>query len=550
MPKSEPSGGFRRLLAGLALMLPVPEAADALDDPPPRSSRIPDLGTDPIPANVPAPAPAARLAQAPVSRSANEGQRPPIPGGPAGPATPPLGPDTAPSEPIPPPFENPTMALPASTPGAADRLGQPGSPTPNAPAASTPSSLTLADFERIALGRNPTLTMARAGVDVSRGRAWQAGLWPNPTVGYVNSIIGTAAEPRYLGALGEFMGVRVRQEIPVANKRRISRNKYEWEAETANWHALAQQLNVINGVRVRYFEVLARQRILDYSRLLYKIADAGLRTTEQLVNDGQANTPDLLAAQIATRQARINLVEAQNLYGRSWNNLITTAGAPELRTPTWLDGPLESDAPPLDFDEELVRLLDLNPHLKAANTQARRDETTVLRERVEPIPNLIVQVDNGFSYLENGPATNVFVGAEIPIWNRNQGTLFQAQSDLLRARSEVERVELDLQNRLGDSFAHYQTALVTVEEYRDEILPRARQAYQLLEESYRRQRAAWPQVLVAQRNWVELSVDYVNALYELRRREVEIRGLLQVDGLDVPAGPRELGHLNAVATPR
>ncbi len=206
--------------------------------------------------------------------------------------------------------------------------------------------------------------------------------------------------------------------------------------------------------------------------------------------------------------------------------------------------------PPLDFDAELARLLDLNPHLKAARAQAKRDETTVLRERVEPIPNLIVQLDSGFSYTENGPASNVFVGGEIPIWNRNQGTLFQAQSDLSRARSEIDRVALELQNRLGDTFAHYNIALVTVGEYRDEILPRARQAYELLEDSYRDGRAAWPQVLVAQRNWVELSVDYVNALYELRRREIEIRGLLQVDGLNVPSGPHELGHLDAVATPR
>jgi cobalt-zinc-cadmium efflux system outer membrane protein len=410
--------------------------------------------------------------------------------------------------------------------------------------------MTLADFEQMALNRNPTLVMARSGVDVARGRAWQAGLWPNPTVGYVNEVLGTAAAPEYLGTLGEFMGARVRQEIPMANKRRISRNKYEWEAETANWHALAQHMSVLNGVRVRFFEVLAHQRILDYRRLLFKIADAGLRTTEELVNDGQANVPDLLAAQIAARQARIDLVHAENLYRRSWNSLITTVGAAELREPIRLDGPLESDAPPLDFEAELARLLELNPHVKAAQAQAKRDETTVLRERVEPIPNLIVQLDGGFSYLENGPATNIFVGAEIPIWNRNQGTLFQAQSDLSRARAEIERVALDLQNRLGDSFAHYNIALVTVGEYRDEILPRARQAYELLEESYRRQRAAWPQVLVAQRNWVELSIDYVNALFELRRREIEIRGLLQVDGLNVPQGPRELGHLNAVATPR
>ncbi len=538
MHSAAPRRRLSFILACIAWFMPP---IDCSADEPQRTRTAP---LPPLPQSTPV-----QVAQRSRPTTPNE-RRPEVPGGPAGPATPPLGPGTAPSQPIVPPVQDPTMALPPSPPGAADRLRVPGSPPPLAPAEVTPGTLTLADFEQMSLDRNPTLAMAQSGVDVARGRAWQAGLWPNPTVGYVNEVLGTAAAPEYLGTLGEFMGARVRQEIPMANKRRISRNKYEWEAETANWHALAQHMSVLNGVRIRFFEVLAHQRILDYRRLLFKIADAGLRTTEELVNDGQANAPDLLAAQIAARQARIDLVHAENLYRRSWNGLITTVGAAELREPIRLDGPLENNAPPLDFEAELARLLELNPHVKAAQAQAKRDETTVLRERVEPIPNLIVQLDGGFSYLENGPATNIFVGAEIPIWNRNQGTLFQAQSDLSRARAEVERVALDLQNRLGDSFAHYNIALVTVDEYHDEILPRARQAYELLEESYRRQRAAWPQVLVAQRNWVELSIDYVNALFELRRREIEIRGLLQVDGLNVPQGPRELGHLNAVATPR
>jgi len=174
----------------------------------------------------------------------------------------------------------------------------------------------------------------------------------------------------------------------------------------------------------------------------------------------------------------------------------------------------------------------------------------VLREKVEPIPNLILQVDNGYSFLEQGYATNYFVGAVVPLWNRNQGTIFQAQSDLAQARTNVRRIALELENRLADVFAQYNTAQVTVQEYRDEILPRAEQATQLLERAYRERRAAWPQVLVAQRNWTQLSVDYVHALFELRRREVEIRGLLMVDGLSVPEGPNELGHLNATPQPR
>lgn len=63
-------------------------------------------------------------------------------------------------------------------------------------------------------------------------------------------------------------------------------------------------------------------------------------------------------------------------------------------------------------------------------------------------------------------------------------------------------------------------------------------------ESFRNRRTAWPQVLVAQRTYFQISVDYVEALDELRRSEVALLGLLLVDGLDEPPGlPSEGGRV-------
>ncbi len=311
---------------------------------------------------------------------------------PAGPATPPLAPWTAPSPPVVPPTDEPTMAIPPSRPGEEEMLHRPGSPTPPSPTG-PPGPLSLAEFERMALERNPTLRAAAGIVNISRGRAWQAGLWPNPFIGYIQTVINLE------GTAGEFQGARFQQEIPAANKRRLSRRKYEWEAETANWLAIGQQMRVLNGVRIRYMEYLAHQRLLDYRALLYKIADAGLRTTEEMANVGQANRPDLLAAQIQQQQARIDLIHARNQLRRAWINLITVAGAPELRDQMRrLEGPLEADAPLLDYDQSLNAILTYNPQLKAAVAEIRRDEVTVMREKVEPIPNTLIRGDVGYNW--------------------------------------------------------------------------------------------------------------------------------------------------------
>jgi outer membrane protein TolC len=53
--------------------------------------------------------------------------------------------------------------------------------------------LTLADLERMALQANPTLAQAQAAIRAAEGRRVQAGLWPNPVVGYTGEEFNVRA---------------------------------------------------------------------------------------------------------------------------------------------------------------------------------------------------------------------------------------------------------------------------------------------------------------------------------------------------------------------
>ena len=103
-------------------------------------------------------------------------------------------------------------------------------------------SLKLADFEQMALNGNPTLRQAAAQVDASRGKALQAGLYPNPVVGYTGELMGAQ------GTAGELQGAFVEQTIVTAGKLRLSRAKYKQESYEAELMALAQQYRVLNSV--------------------------------------------------------------------------------------------------------------------------------------------------------------------------------------------------------------------------------------------------------------------------------------------------------------
>jgi cobalt-zinc-cadmium efflux system outer membrane protein len=474
---------------------------------------------DPPPARAQAPAPPMA---APGSMRMGEGGGMPMPL-PAG------------DRPVPMPGGGRPMSLPTPP--------EPRPSSPTAPVTAAPL-MTLADLEAIALRSNPTLVQAQAQVDASLSKSFQAGLPPNPVAGYVSEQMGTGT-----ASLGETQGWFVEQEIMRGGKLRLSRAKYRQEAAQARLQVQAQQLRVLNGVRDRYYEVLAARRLLAVVQELLGNYEEMVRTTGELVNLGQANRPDLLQARVGAQRQRVRLRAAENRLSRSWVDLTTALGCPDL-PPAPLPDNLETDGPPLDWDESLRQILQFSPEIQVARAEVLRDEITVQRERVQPVPNMFARVENGYNFEVNLVTTGVQVGWNLPVWNRNQGTVREAMAEVTRARAEVARLELHLRRRLAEAFAHYQTALATVRTYRAEALPQAREASDLTLEGYRQRRAPWAQVVLAHRTLSDLNEDYIEALLELRRSEVAIRGMLLVDGLSRPEPPTPGGHIDATPQPR
>ena len=418
-----------------------------------------------------------------------------------------------------------------------------GEPRPVAEAATKGAALGLADLEQIALQGNPTLAQAAAAVDVSRGKALQAGLYPNPTIGYRGENIGID------GSAGEFQGGFVQQTIVTAGKLRLSRAKYNQEAYEAELLALGQQYRVLNGVRMRFWELVALQRTIELRQSMVANADEALRTIREMFNTGQVNRADVLQAEIRLNDAKIALLTVQNQEPALWQHLAALVGSPDLPRGK-LTGQLEQLGRLLDWDSELSRLLAESPELQAAQAHVGRDQITVRRERVQPIPDIQLQGAGGYSFETRNAVGTAQVGIILPIFNRNQGTIREAQADLARSQAEVARVELSLRDRLAHAFNRYLTARQTAQLYRDGIVPQATEAYQVQLEMYRKRRELWREVVMLQRNLLEVQERYTRSLLELREAEVEIGGLLLVDGLSIPPAPASAGHLEAIPDPR
>ncbi|MDP6581154.1 MAG: TolC family protein, partial [Vicinamibacterales bacterium] len=186
-------------------------------------------------------------------------------------------------------------------------------------------------------------------------------------------------------------------------------------------------------------------------------------------------------------------------------------------------------------------LLRESPEIKVSAARVEGARATLARARREPIPDLVMRGGPRYNreLLDPGPRPvgwEAFadIGIAIPLFDRNQGAVRAAAADLARAEEEHRRVELALRSRLADVFERYASERSRADVYREEIVPRAEQAYQMFLARYREMASAYPQVLIAQRALLQSTDEYLDAVASASRDAVLIEGMLLEGGLEPP----------------
>lgn len=411
----------------------------------------------------------------------------------------------------------------------------------------TAESYTLQALVHIACQHNPTLIQARLQINSQLGRAMQAGLYPNPVVSYVGEQIGIDV-PGKTDSPGEWQGAEIQQRFVTGNKLKLSRNKYLQRAKVAEYLSVAQQYRVCNDVRIHFIKSLAATEIIKLRQELLKNAQDNAVTTRELYNLGQASAADVHQNNARLQQHRLALMSAENNRRQHLLELMSVVGV-RLSNPT-LEGDLDGIRDPIEYEQAYGRLLSRSPELLAAQAKLREDCITVQRERVQWVPDIVVSGGSGYNYEAEETTAAAKVSIEVPLFDRNQGTVRQAEADYTRQRNEIRRTELHLQKMLAQTYGKYLTALQSVQNYRDVILPEKREAYRIQLRSYERNRIGWPEVLKSYDDYTNSRIEYVKSQAEVRINEVLIDGFLLHGGLETPGGPLPHGHIDSVPKPR
>ena len=389
------------------------------------------------------------------------------------------------------------------------------------------SSVTLAELEAIALQNNPTLLQAQAAVWAEQGLYRQAGMYPNPQVGYFN---GSASNPGVKSSNGLFLS----QEFVMGRKLQLAQQTAAVETERYQFDYESQRMRVLNDLKIRYYEVIGAQEAKAMADRMVSLAEKGLETAQNLHQAGTIPQSELNNTLVQLETVYMARDEAEHRHSAAWRQLATMIGESPM-APVPLVGDLTKDIPELDEDLCWQELLNNSPQLQSNQRDLGHAWATYREEVAKPIPNITVQTVGEYDRVTQSTTFSTLVALPLPIFNGNQGNIDKASADICANEAEIRRVQLLLREQLADSFKKYKTNLGHVERLQKIILPSREQNLDLAMKLFEGGQTSQTPILSARQDLFQSQMAYVDALTELHKVVTEIQGLQLTGGLNPAA---------------
>ncbi len=395
------------------------------------------------------------------------------------------------------------------------------------PVSESESPLTLADLQRLALAYHPALGRAEAQVDAACGRWVQVGLRKNPMLGYEGTDIGESGSA---GKQGGFL----RQEFVTGNKRQLAREVAQREMQQRQQDLEVVRQRVLGDVQAHYLEAAFAERRIELLSELAELAAREVELMQQLRTAQEVSTLDLLTVQRVHAEVTLQKRRGEHQLATARRKLAAVVGVTQL-APTRLAEPPRPETPLSDWKDLWDRLLAESPQLASALAARQRAEANLQLARAGRRPNveLLAGVQNDMLVQET--LANVALGVPLPLFDRNQGAICEAEAELSAAENEIERVRMNLQHRLASSFGAWLDARRRAEYYAENILPNLRQSLKLVERAFQQKQLDYLTVVRTQKELIQTRLEQLEAEQQTHAALAELDNLLLADSLESSA---------------
>ncbi len=371
------------------------------------------------------------------------------------------------------------------------------------------------------LRQNLDLLIAKFGIEFGKGQEITAKLFPNPVASI--GTLSSYTQGRTLSNSGALFG-QIQQLFELAGKRgyRMESAGFGTQSAEAGFEDAVRQLSFT--VKDAYYRIQLAQR-----RLV--LAEENRDRFSRILEINTIRFKKGYIAEVDLIRIRLQFIDFQSQVIQSLQEgEIARADLRQLlrlSPATQLELTTELDYKRLDPDIGKLRTvaMEARPDVRARRLQFSQREADLKLAKAYRIPDLTV----GAGYSVQGPKgpdnpgqVALNLGLPLPLFNRNQGGIMQAEVAVQTAEADLGKTLNQVENQVDIAYRNLIQSRRLVEAYLGGVLDDARSTFTIVERAYERGGATILDLLDAARTSRTIQQNYIEALFNYQRNVIQL----------------------------
>lgn len=412
------------------------------------------------------------------------------------------------------------ILLPSASPAPAERAGEQGGDE-EVRSILEGEAIGLEDLFRIAEQHSPTLEAACADIRAAMGRARQAGLYPNPVLGFEVEELST-------GDAGDRKDkITLAQSLMIGGRRGATVDTARAEREAAIHGFREARTEVFRRVHSLWAELLYLKETRAALEDLLRVANATLQIAETRFEARAAPESQVTTALLEVYE--LEVAEGRRRQRETGATAELSAELGGVVVPVdRLAGDLDRSGIAAAVDSFPEAALEENPALRAARSRIEAAEASLREARAARIPDLGVFVAYGKDRAIDQGFLEAGVSLPLPIFDRNQGRIMESRASIVRRESEARIVRNELAGAFEVARTRYETSRERLRNLTERMLPAAERGLAQAQEGYRLGRLPFLELIDAQRTLADVRLQTLETRRDVAVASAEVMSLVRV----------------------
>lgn len=291
----------------------------------------------------------------------------------------------------------------------------------------------------------------------------------------------------------------------------------------ANLDVQIERQNLRKELTLAFIDISVAQEHLKLAKESERIACKVLEAAGKQVDSGKFSPLLKRKAQISLMSAQLNVMEALSDLEQAKKRLSSMWGSPSSDFDGVIFKIFDNLAPPCQTC--VVDGLFQNPEFAKAKLAILSASKNLQLQKANRLPDVTVTV--GYRTFNDSGQHGWVVGAGLPLafFNRNQGNIQKARSEICQAEYELEDIERDLREKILLACEKLALSFNEVEAMRKGVLNEATETFNLTQTGYQRGKLEYGDVVEAQKMLSEIQEKYLDVVYEYHKERAELSRL-------------------------